>query len=130
MPPYPETVEEHWRVMMLERLQKLETSSEAMRTDLVDIKTAAAVAANESKTRTETMQRVESDLKSLATAIHSLDRAIHDTPKGQADLEKRIKVLEDWQSNQSGRLTILGTLMVAITSIITATITALIVRTL
>lgn len=113
-------VEEHWRNMLLERLQKLETSIEGIRTEVADVKTTSAVAANESKSRSDAMTRVESDIKDLAKLVRDLEKALGATPPGQAEIEKRVKLLEEWQQNLMGRLAILGFIAAAITSIGTA----------
>lgn len=116
----PESVEEHWRNMLLERLHKLETSIEGIRTEVADVKTTSAVAANESKSRSDAMNRVESDIKDLAKLVRDLEKALGGVPPGQAEIDKRVKLLEEWQQNLTGRLAVLGFIAATITSIGTA----------
>lgn len=115
-----DTVEEHWRNMLLERLQKLEFSIEGIRTEVADVKTTSAVAANESKSRSDAMTRVESDIKDLAKLVRDLEKALGAAPAGQVEIDKRVKLLEEWQQNLMGRLAILGFIAATITSIATA----------
>lgn len=126
MPPVTEAVEDHWRKMLLDRLQKLETSLEVVRTEVADVKTTSAVAANESKSRSDAMGRVESDIKDLAKLVRDLERAIGDVPRNQVELEKRVKTLEEWQQNLIGRLSILGFVAAALTSGLTAIVVKLV----
>ena len=116
----PESVEEHWRNMLLERLHKLETSIEGIRTEVADVKTTSAVAANESKSRSDAMNRVESDIKDLAKLVRDLEKALGGVPPGQTEIDKRVKLLEEWQQNLTGRLAVLGFIAATITSVGTA----------
>lgn len=113
-----ETMEEHWRVMLIDRLQKLENSVESVRTDLTDVKTSAAVSANESKSRSDLMSRVEVDIKELSKFVHSLERSLSE-PKGQAEIERRVKDLETWQANLMGKLSVIGFFIAIATSLAT-----------
>ncbi len=113
-----DTIEEHWRVMLIDRLQKLETTFDSVRTDLIDVKTAAAVSANESKSRSDLMSRVEVDIKELTKFVHSLERSLSE-PKGQAEISQRVKDLETWQANLMGKLSVIGFLIAIVASIVT-----------
>lgn len=115
-----DTVEDHWRRMLLERLQKLEVSLEVVRTEVADVKTTSAVAATESKSRTDAMGRVESDIKDLAKLVRDLERALGETPRGQAEIDKRVKLIEEWQQNLMGKLAVLGFVAATVTSTATA----------
>jgi DNA repair ATPase RecN len=119
MPP-ADTAEESWRRMLLERLQKLESSLDFVRTEVAEVKTSSAVAANESKSRSDAMNRVEDNIKDLAKLVRDLEKSLADTPKGQAEIDKRVKVLEEWQQNLMGRLAVLGFIAATLTSVATA----------
>lgn len=124
------TIEEHWRSVLLERLQKMESTMETVQSALGEVKTSSAVAAMESKSRSESLGRVEIDLKDLTKAIRDLERKISEPPRGQEELEKRIKVLEDWQNNLTGRMMVVGAICASGIAILTSVFTALIVNAL
>jgi uncharacterized protein (UPF0335 family) len=110
---------EHWRTMFIERLHKLEAALENARSDIIEIKTSNAVAATDAKARQDTLSRVESDNKDLARLVRDIDKTL-DNPPGQEELEKRIKTIEDWQHDITGKFAIIGFLVTALTSIATA----------
>jgi len=120
MPPTDTNIDEHWRKMLFDRLQKLETSVEVVRSEVADVKTTSAVAANESKSRTDAMTRVENDIKDLAKLVRDLEKSLGQPPIGQIELDKRVKHIEDWQQNVMGKLAVLGFIAATITSIGTA----------
>ena len=122
----PESVEEHWRKMLLDRLTKLESSLEVVRSEVADVKTTSAVAANESKSRSDTTTRIESDIKDLTKLFRDLEDRLREAPRGQAEIELRVKKLEDWQQNLMGRLAVLGFIAAAITSVATAVVAKMI----
>lgn len=124
------TIEEHWRTVLLERLQKMESFQEFVGRELGEVKTSSAVAASESKSRTEGLLRVESDLKELTKVIRDLEKRLSESPRGQDELEKRVKTLEDWQNNLTGRLVVMGSLAAASVAVLTSVVTALIVSAL
>jgi len=102
------TIEEHWRNVILERLQKMETTMENVSKEMGEIKTSSAVSATESKQRTESMTRLESEMREMTKGFRDLEKKVGETPKGQEDIEKRLKDLEEWKSNLTGRLVVVG----------------------
>lgn len=115
-----ESAEENWRKLFLERLQRIESILETLRKDLETAKTTLAVSGSESKSRDEAVDRVEADIKDLEKSIRDLEKQISTDPRGQPEIEKRVKLLEETQANLMGRLTILGVGGAALTSIATA----------
>lgn len=117
---------QEWRSLLLERLQKLESSLDAVRNEVTDVKTSSAVTASESKARADSMHRVEEDLKELNRVMRDIEKKLDGLPS-KADMEglsRRVRTLEDWQSHLTGRLVVWG----SIASVIVGLISAILVK--
>ena len=103
-------LEEHWRSLLLERLQRLEALADELKEHVNNMKTQTAVQAVETKLQSDSQLRIERDLAELTRVVREVERKLDKTPIGQTELEKRVKSLEEWQQNLMGRLIAYGSI--------------------